>query len=61
MTTTTCARCTNPAAGICCSSHGKPMCHLDYRLTHFVEVCGCEQCTAEGLPRLLSEYRAGAR
>ncbi|GGM52776.1 hypothetical protein ACFFX1_55360 [Dactylosporangium sucinum] len=63
MTTTTCARCTKPSAGVCCSSHGKQLCHLDYRRTHFVEVCvaGCRDCVAEGLPLRLSEYQAVAR
>lgn len=37
---------------VCCSSHGKTLCHRDYRLTHFVEVCGCSRCEAEGLPRI---------
>ncbi|MEV5819239.1 hypothetical protein AB0L22_08700 [Micromonospora haikouensis] len=52
--TTPCVRCAATAAadGVCCSSHGKHLCHLCYRRTHFVEVCvaGCTQCTAEGLP-----------
>lgn len=37
---------------VCCSSHGKKLCHRDYRLTHFVEVCGCSRCEAEDLPRI---------
>ncbi len=51
-----CARCSKAAAGTCCSSHGKKLCHLCYRRTHFVEVCveGCRECAAEGLPVLLS-------
>lgn len=49
----TCARCPKPSAGICCSFHDKELCHEDYRLTHFVEVCGCSQCDLEGLPRIL--------
>lgn len=51
--TPTCDRCPKPSAGVCCSSHGKDLCHEDYRLTHFVEVCGCRQCEAEGLPKIL--------
>lgn len=48
-----CSRCgERPAAGTCCSSHGKQLCHGCYRRTHFVEVCaaGCPLCAAEGLP-----------
>lgn len=37
---------------VCCSSHGKTLCHRDYRLTHFVEICGCRRCEAESLPRI---------
>lgn len=51
-----CVRCTTtPAAGTCCTSHGKKLCHLCYRRTHFVDVCvaGCTECAAEGLPVLL--------
>ena len=52
----TCVRCA--ATGLfepCCSSHDAVMCHLCYRLTHFVEVCGCPTCLADGLPRILGE------
>ena len=48
-----CIRCLEcPAAGFCCSAHGKQLCHLCYRRTHFVEVCStrCTECAAEGLP-----------
>lgn len=51
--TVDCWRCgSTPAAGTCCSSHKKDLCHRCYRLTHFVEVCGstCPECAAEGLP-----------
>lgn len=48
-----CDRCPKPSAGVCCSAHGKELCHEDYRLTHFVEVCGCSECDAEGLPKIL--------
>lgn len=51
--TATCARCQiEPARGECCTSHGRQLCHLCYRRTHWVEVCveGCQDCTAEGLP-----------
>lgn len=53
-----CQRCgTTPAAGTCCSSHGKHLCHLCYRRTHFAELCvaGCQQCAVEGLPVKLSD------
>lgn len=43
----------------CCSSHGARLCHRCYRLTHFVEVCGCQKCDAEGLPRIYPERKAG--
>lgn len=50
----TCVRCHTTAAapGVCCSSHGKQLCHLCYRRTHFVEVCvaGCRDCAVEELP-----------
>lgn len=51
-----CVRCPTPAQGVCCSSHGKALCHRCYRLTHFVEVCaeGCKACQAEGLPAVMS-------
>lgn len=55
-----CIRCKmKPADGICCSSHGKRLCHGCYRQTHFVEVCvaGCSACTREGL----LQVRGGAR
>jgi hypothetical protein len=58
---TSCARCaTTTAAGTCCTSHNKALCHLCYRRTHWVEVCvaGCPQCAAEGLPVLLSDLTA---
>ncbi|MFI6238377.1 hypothetical protein ACIBEF_00695 [Micromonospora sp. NPDC050795] len=58
-----CWRCkTTPAAGSCCSSHNKNLCHLCYRRTHFVEVCvaGCFECAAENLPVKLSELKAVA-
>ncbi|MFF0821186.1 hypothetical protein ACFYUR_12445 [Micromonospora haikouensis] len=62
--TTPCVRCTTTAAadGVCCSSHGKRLCHLCYRRTHFVEVCvaGCQQCAAEGLPVLLADLTVPA-
>ncbi|XTZ18155.1 hypothetical protein ACQSSU_12675 [Micromonospora echinospora] len=62
VTVPTCSRCeTTPAApGICCSSHGKRLCHLCYRRTHFVEVCvaGCSDCAAEGLPVNLADLAA---
>ncbi|MFI2663237.1 hypothetical protein [Micromonospora carbonacea] len=48
-----CERCTDTAAtGTCCSSHGKKLCHLCYRQTHWVELCvgGCPECASEGLP-----------
>ncbi len=48
-----CIRCLmREAAGFCCRSHGKQLCHLCYRRTHFVEVCveGCPDCAREGLP-----------
>lgn len=55
----TCARCsTKPAqSGVCCSSHGRRLCHLCYRRTHWVEVCvtGCPDCATENLPVRLSE------
>lgn len=54
-----CSRCETTTArpGVCCSSHGKRLCHLCYRRTHFVEVCvaGCKDCAAENLPGRLSE------
>jgi hypothetical protein len=59
-----CWRCeTTPAAGTCCSSHQKDLCHLCYRRTHFVEVCvaGCSECAAENLPVKLSELKAASR
>jgi hypothetical protein len=48
---------TPAAAGTCCSSHGKRLCHLCYRRTHFVDICaaGCRDCAAEGLSVRLSE------
>lgn len=51
-----CARCSAKAAGTCCSSHGKTLCHTCYRRTHFVEVCvkGCTECEYEGLPLVLT-------
>lgn len=56
-----CVRCrTVVAAGICCSSHNKPLCHHCYRITHFVEVCvpGCKECAAELLPVSLRDPEA---
>ncbi|MEU7980497.1 hypothetical protein AB0B63_18435 [Micromonospora sp. NPDC049081] len=56
-----CERCTNTAAtGTCCSSHGKKLCHLCYRRTHFVELCvaECRKCAAEGLPVNLRDLAA---
>jgi hypothetical protein len=53
-----CERCkATPAASVCCSAHGKKLCHLCYRRTHFVGVCveGCQECAAEGLPVNLRE------
>lgn len=51
-----CERCSAPVWMVCCSSHGKLLCHHCYRLTHFVEVCveGCTACAAEGLPVVLT-------
>lgn len=51
-----CERCPTPAQGVCCSSHGKVLCHRCYRTTHFVQVCveGCDACQAEGLALVLS-------
>jgi len=51
-----CVRCSTPAQGVCCSSHGKQLCHRCYRRTHLVEVCveGCKACQAEGLPVVMS-------
>jgi hypothetical protein len=60
-----CANCKKMMAnGGCCSAHDKIlMCHLCYRRTHFVEVCGktktCFGCSAEGLDVLLSTRAAG--
>lgn len=63
-TNTACVRCTTtPAApGVCCPPHDKPLCHLCYRRTHFVEVCvaGCRDCAAEHLPVWLSELATPA-
>lgn len=59
-----CWRCeTTPAAGTCCSSHKKDLCHLCYRRTHFVEVCvaGCTECATEGLPVKLSDLKSVTR
>lgn len=53
----TCVRCS--ATGLfepCCSSHDAVMCHLCYRLTHFVEVCDCPTCLADGLPRIMRPH-----
>lgn len=53
-----CDRChATPAAGTCCSSHNKILCHLCYRHTHFAEVCvaGCKDCATEGLPVHLND------
>lgn len=58
-----CIRCINTqAAGICCSSHGKKLCHLCYRRTHFVDICAatCGECAAEGLPVNLSDLKTTA-
>ena len=57
----TCERCPKPAAGNCCSSHNKALCHRCYRETHFVMKCvaGCKQCAAEGLPVLLRDEATG--
>ncbi|MFY1686423.1 hypothetical protein [Plantactinospora sp. WMMB782] len=52
-----CWRCGDtPAAGTCCSSHDKLLCHRCYRLTHFVERCteSCRECAAESLPLILT-------
>jgi hypothetical protein len=43
---------------VCCSSHRKALCHGCYRRTHFVEVCGCQRCDCEGLPRVYPERAA---
>lgn len=60
-----CIRCIRvPADGICCSSHGKSLCHGCYRRTHFVEVCSaaCAACAREGLPtHLYGAEAANAR
>lgn len=60
--TAACSRCgaTRAAAGECCSSHGRRLCHLCYRRTHWVEVCvaGCPDCASEGLPVCLSDLAA---
>jgi hypothetical protein len=47
-----CEHCPAASTGVCCSSHGKTLCHRCYRQTHFVEVCvdGCRDCDREGLP-----------
>lgn len=40
----TCMRCGSVAdhdTDVCCSAHGKKLCHACYRQTHFVEICGC--------------------
>lgn len=48
-----CIRClSKPSVGPCCSSHDRYLCHGCYRITHFVQVCGCSACDAEGLPRI---------
>jgi hypothetical protein len=46
-----------PTAGICCSSHGKELCHGCYRRTHFIETCGaaCAECAREGLDPVSAE------
>lgn len=53
---TTCERCSHKAAGTCCTSHNKHLCHHCYRKTHFVEKCvkACKLCAAEQLPQILS-------
>ena len=52
-----CWRCGADRSSLCCSSHGKRLCHGCYRRTHFVVVCveGCPECVAEGLPVVLTE------
>jgi hypothetical protein len=53
VTRISCSRCEDkPAEGVCCSSHGKVLCHGCYRRTHFVERCvaNCTSCAAEGIP-----------
>jgi len=51
-----CVRCiVKPDDGECCSSHAAPLCHRCYRLTHFVEVCGCQTCIRDGLPKIMGE------
>lgn len=52
MSALACIRCkTVEAAGFCCNAHGKQLCHLCYRRTHFVEICiaDCPDCAREGL------------
>lgn len=43
----TCTRCGNPAdhtTETCCSSHNRVLCHMCYRITHWVEICNCPKC-----------------
>ncbi|MFE9955875.1 hypothetical protein [Micromonospora sp. NPDC005299] len=54
-----CVRCANAlSTGQCCSAHNKRLCHLCYRLTHWVEVCtaDCPACAAENLPVKLRNW-----
>lgn len=56
-----CVRCLMTRAdGVCCSSHDRRLCHRCYRLTHFVEVCGCAACDRENLPRIYPERPVAA-
>ena len=56
-----CVRCHKAQSdGLCCSSHLKQLCHRCYRVTHFVEVCGCETCIEQGIPRIYPEPKTEA-
>lgn len=41
-----CMRCQVIADDVerCCSAHNASLCHVCYRLTHFVEICDCGMC-----------------
>lgn len=52
MSALACTRCDMAGAvALCCTGHGKQLCHRCYRVTHFVEICSpsCPDCAREGL------------